>query len=258
MFLTRIPCPSWAEYSEEHLNRSSCFAPIVGWIVGVLAALVLYCAALLFPLSVAVILSMAFTVWITGALHEDGFADFCDGFGGQRDARQTLEIMKDPRCGVYGVTGIALLLLLKFTLLYEMGSMIVRDGTHDVALFLGATLVAAHSLSRFASVSFIYTDEYARREGSSKSGSVASKMTDREFVFAAICGLLPLALFVALGWPIVLVAVLPMLLARYALGRMFLGRLGGYTGDCLGGVQQVTEVVFYLVVCSCVYLERVA
>jgi adenosylcobinamide-GDP ribazoletransferase len=36
------------------------------------------------------------------------------------------------------------------------------------------------------------------------------------------------------------------LAATFFLARMFRRRIGGYTGDCLGAVQQLSEVVIYL------------
>ena len=75
MFFTRIPCARWAGSSEDHLNRASRYFPLVGIIVGLVAASAYLAAKLVFPQEVAVLASMAATLWLTGAFHEDGLAD---------------------------------------------------------------------------------------------------------------------------------------------------------------------------------------
>lgn len=265
-FFTRLPVPTGIEYSEDRLRGASNFAPLIGWIVGTIAALTYLVTAMVLPSSIAVLASMITTIWVTGALHEDGFADFCDGFGGGQDARQTLSIMNDSRIGAFGAIGIGLLLLLKFTALAEVAALVevqTRSGSpgssyrHGLVelnsvMFVGATMIVGHTMSRFLSVSFMYTHDYVRPDEDAKAKRMSSKMTVTGLGFAAFFGVLPLALFWALGNPYVLLAVIPVFIIRPAFGRLFTRRLGGYTGDCLGAVQQVTEVVFYVSVCAVV------
>jgi adenosylcobinamide-GDP ribazoletransferase len=232
MFFTRIPCPKWVEYSEEYLNKANMYFPLMGWIVGGFSAAIFWLSALLFPVSVSVIFSMIASILITGAFHEDGFADVCDGFGGGWTKMKILEIMKDSRVGSYGVIGMILMLGTKFAALYQLDAHIIP-----------AVLIAGHSLSRFASGTIIYTNSYVKENEDSKAKPVAKKMTAGELIISVVFGLLPLVL---LGNYLFAIAVIPVFLARWYLTHYFVKWIGGYTGDCLGAAQQVTEVVFYL------------
>ncbi len=252
-FFTRLPGPSWVDHGAAHRRRAPCCAPLVGWIVGALGALVFAGADLMWPLSVAVLASTAATVWVTGALHEDGLADFCDGVGGGRDREHALAIMKDSRLGTFGALALVLALLLKLATLHEIAAL-ARAATAGDALatgagLVGATLLAGHALSRFAAVSVMRTHAYVGAGPGSKSTAVVDRMSVGGLLFAGACGLLPLAWYLMLGRPALALAAVPALLGRIVLGRWLAGRFGGYTGDCLGAVQQATELLFYLAVC---------
>lgn len=231
-FFTRLPAPSWVGFSDEMQQKAARYFPWVGLVVGVIGASVFALAAALWSAPIAVLLSMIATVVATGAFHEDGLADVCDGFGGGWTRERVLEIMKDSRLGTFGAVGIGLMLALKFFALLELA-----------LAQIPLALVAGHSASRFMAVTLIYTHTYARRDASSKSGGVAAGMSGGELAIAAVGGALPLLL----GDARFMVALLPMWGARWLLGRWYVRVLGGYTGDCLGAVQQVTEVIFYLV-----------
>lgn len=244
-FFTRLPVPAWVGYDAEWLAAAPRYLPLVGLLVGLVGATVTEVATLVMHGWVAIVPGMIATVWLTGALHEDGFADACDGFGGGWDRAQVLAIMKDSRIGSYGVVGLVLLLLLKYQVLQAVDS--------DVALFDGAAtegipipvllpvLLAAHGVSRLAVVGVMASLDYARTEDS-RSMPLAGRPGPVALVFAALCGLVPC---VWLPWPRAGVALLLVVLATALARRYFRRRIGGYTGDCLGAVQQVTEVVFY-------------
>jgi adenosylcobinamide-GDP ribazoletransferase len=86
-----VPVPAWVGHSQDQLNHAARYFPLVGVLVGLIAAAVRrLLAALVLPVSVAVVLGMAASVLATGAFHEDGFADACDGFGGGWDKAQVL------------------------------------------------------------------------------------------------------------------------------------------------------------------------
>ncbi|MBC8112671.1 MAG: adenosylcobinamide-GDP ribazoletransferase [Verrucomicrobia bacterium] len=238
MFFTRIPCPAWVNHSEEILNKSSKYFPVVGWIVGALSALVAFGSLYLFPVPVAIVLSMIASIFITGAFHEDGFADVCDGFGGGWTKEQILTIMKDSRLGTYGVTGLFLVLLAKFLLLTEIARINLCR--------LEASLEAAHAASRFIAVTFIQTHTYVQDPDKSKSKPIASrKLGTPEILFSAFTAIIPLFLFKE--WLFFMAFPLAFLTKLY-LGSYFKKRIGGYTGDCLGATQQVSELVFYMAI----------
>jgi len=232
MFFTRLPSPTWLDYSEDYLNQSTKYFPLIGWIVGSSAALFFFLSALIFPISIAIILSMATSIIITGAFHEDGFADVCDGFGGGWTKAQILAIMKDSRLGTYGVTGITLILLLKFSALQAIPAEMVP-----------IILIAGHSLSRFATSTIIFTHDYVRDNDNSKVKPVAKQLSRQGLIIAGIFGIAPLLLLPSYYC---LLAIIPVFLTTIYLAHFFTKKIGGYTGDCLGAIQQMTEIVFYL------------
>lgn len=234
-FFTRIPVPAWVPWSMERLNHSARFFPLVGWIVGSIGAASLLLFALVLPPAIAVLLSMAVTIRLTGAFHEDGWADTCDGFGGGWDKTQTLAIMKDSRNGTYGTVGLVLMLLAKAGALLTLAEQGV--------LVAAAALLVAHPLSRLASTSLIHTMEYVREDELSKAKPLARKLAGHELALAALFGLLPLLL---LPPQRALLACLLVALGTLLAARAFRRKLGGYTGDCLGAAQQVTELACYL------------
>lgn len=205
---------------------------MVGIIVGLISALAYWLFQLAFPIEIALIFSMIASILTTGAFHEDGFADVCDGFGGGWTKEKILLIMKDSRLGTFGVIGIGLILLLKWSTLkyFPLNTLLV-------------TLISGHAISRLNAVSLIFTDQYARDDDTGKSKPLATKMSTGELIFAIIVGLAPLALFANVY---VLLTLLPLLFIRWYFSGYFKKWIGGYTGDCLGAVQQVSEIVFYL------------
>ncbi len=187
-------------------------------------------------MTVAVVLSVIAGIWITGAFHEDGFADVCDAFGGGWTKESVLGIMKDSRIGAYGTIGVVSIVLLKLFALME----IARIDTWLAVV----TIVNAHASSRFIASTFVDTHEYTQDLDKSKSKPLAKKqLSGYEVSYSFLFALLPLFLFG--NWYGFL--AFPMAyMAKIYLGYYFNKRIGGYTGDCLGATQQVAEVVFYL------------
>lgn len=229
-FFTRLPVPAWVGHRQDQLDRSTRYFPLVGWIVGGIGAAVTWLTSLVLPLSLAVLLGMATTLLVTGAFHEDGFADSCDGFGGGWSKAQILTIMKDSRIGSYGAIGMCVLLLLKWNALISLG----------VALL--PALVAGHAISRTAATSLIFTLDYVRDENG-KSKPLAVHMRRGEFAAACLFGVLPLVLLPLHQAVQGLIAVI---VAAWLMRRYTSRRIGGYTGDVLGATQQLCEVAFYL------------
>ncbi|NOT85122.1 MAG: adenosylcobinamide-GDP ribazoletransferase [Methylococcaceae bacterium] len=226
-FYTRVPSPSVQDYQD--LPKATVFLPLIGWLVGGVAALIFILADLLWSQATAVILAFIAGIFLTGAFHEDGFADVCDGFGGGYTQQRILEIMKDSAIGVYGCLGLVLIFLLKFNLLNDAQASAVP-----------LMLLVGHSLSRLSPLLLMHHYEYARADHS-KAAAAVYKPTPSELTLATTIAVLPLVLLPKLCW----LAVLPVLVVNAFLGRYFYRHIGGYTGDCLGASQQVAEVVFY-------------
>jgi adenosylcobinamide-GDP ribazoletransferase len=220
------------------LNQSARHFPAVGLCVGAVAAAVLWVGHALWTPAVAAGLSMVATVLLTGGFHEDGFADTCDGLGGNVSRERALEIMKDSRIGAYGAMGLVLMLGLKAATLAAL----------PLAWALPA-LLFAHTASRSAAVVLIRVLPYAGDVDHAKAKPLAQRVS-------AIGGV------VAIGWALAVAAVLwawqpplgPALLVSGALvflgaaswARLLKRRLGGTTGDTLGAAQQITELLVFL------------
>ena len=230
-FLTRIPVPRWTGYSTRQLQDSSRYFPLVGTVVGLACGLIYVGAHHFFGANIAILLSMASGVLLTGGFHEDGLADSCDAFGGGYTAPAVLEIMKDSRVGSFGVLGLVFALALKFVCLQAVPM------SHFLLL-----VVAAHSMSRFAAVSVMYSLNYVQDPSSSKIRPIAQGIDLRSLAVAAALTLVPL---LPLGRSAV-AAVAAALALRWLAVPYFRARIGGYTGDCLGAVQQLSELAFYL------------
>jgi adenosylcobinamide-GDP ribazoletransferase len=235
-FFTRLPIPRWVGFDPQWLSRATRYLPAVGLLIAILCASVYAILVYCLPKSVAILLSTAAGIYFTGALHEDGFADVCDGFGGGSQPKRVLEIMRDSRLGTFGVLGLVLLLAVK---LVALTSLPVEK--------VAPALLVAHSLSRGCAAALIWGMKYVREEGKAKP--MVQEMTSIEFVVSTLTALCPLMLCGMLGWlpwSALLLASGLTLVAVMFLVRLFKRRLGGYTGDCLGAVQQLSEVTIYI------------
>ena len=232
MFYTRIPVPPTIKYSDEMLNKATRYFPFVGLIIGGITALIYYGLSFVFPVALAIVFSIAAGILFSGAFHEDGFADVCDGFGGGWTKQERLSIMKDSRIGTYGTVGLILILLTKFICLNELP---VKT--------LPLIMIAAHSFSRFVPVITIFFGKYAREDLTSKVKPIGNKIGVGGFIFSFIVGILPLFLFK--NWLFILATIIPLIIG-FAFMPYFNKRIGGYTGDCLGAIQQVCEICVYI------------
>lgn len=230
-YFTRLPLPT-APPAEDALRIAVTYWPLMGWLVGGMAGLVWWLALRLWPPSVASGLSLAATLLLTGAIHEDGLADVCDGFGGGRSRDAVLAIMKDSRVGVFGVVGLVMVLGLKWETIAVLPISIVP-----------ALLVAGHSISRSASATLMATQRYVRPGNEpAKARALSIHLGGWRLLAVIAFGLAPLTILPwRYGWSLVAVALI-----RSSVGRWFHARIGGYTGDCLGAMQQVCELGFYL------------
>jgi adenosylcobinamide-GDP ribazoletransferase len=234
-WFTRVPVPRDLPWSPQHFAASARYYPLVGALVGLVGALVLAISADWLPLWPALLLSLAATVLMTGAFHEDGLADSADGLGGGSSPTRVLEIMKDSRIGSYGTLALLLVVLLKLSAL--AGLFELRPALASVAL------VAGHALSRLFPSWLLRLLPYARQAGGGKAPGTAPPPSRGALWFATACALLPLLGLNARG---ALAGLAASSLAALWLARVMQRRLGGYTGDLLGAVQQVSEVAFLL------------
>jgi adenosylcobinamide-GDP ribazoletransferase len=228
-FFTRLPVAGWVKYSDEAQQQSQRYFGLVGWCLGLLLVGVYWAMTHVVEPEVAVFIVMVASLLLTGVFHEDGLADMADGFGGGITIEQKLTIMKDSRLGTYGTVALIMALLGKYVLLLAQPDVIVA-------------LLVAYPLSRVVAISFIFDMRYVSDSGSSKSQSIVAN----EHSSLAVLLLSGVATFLLLPLTVVGWLILVLLVFRVIFKRLLLKHLNGFTGDCLGGGQQICELLIYL------------
>ncbi|MGL4227901.1 MAG: adenosylcobinamide-GDP ribazoletransferase [Tannerellaceae bacterium] len=232
LFFSRIPVPRNLEFSEEIQTKAFRYFPLVGIIVGGIGVAAFEVADLFFSRIIATILMIIVMLLTTGCLHEDGLADFFDGFGGGTSKERILAIMKDSHIGTYGVIALIMLFVLKVALLSHIYN---RDFIY--------VIIAAQAFSRLSPMLLINTSQYARTEPS-KGQFTRNKIDLTTLIVGLLFGLLPLIFFNA--WFIVSILTVTTLFF-FCYRRYLHKKIDGFTGDTLGALQQFGELLFYLV-----------
>jgi len=230
ILFTRLPFCRVKEVPSECFKHVVPYWPWVGWLTGSAMAMVLALGSLVMPVSLAWIWAIVTRLLITGALHEDGLADFFDGFGGGTTRERTLAIMKDSHIGTYGVIG----LIIYFLLMLEL--------RHLPVSMLCTLILCGDCWGKLCASQLINFLPYARKEEDSKAKVIYNRMSSKELFICIMGGtlplwLLPLSLWGALVAPCLVLAFLILLMKR---------RLQGYTGDCCGATFLMCEMAFYL------------
>jgi len=234
VFLTRIPVGNLYVFRAEELARSTVYFPVVGLLIGSLAGALLFFAQSVFPSIVAVLLCMLATVWVTGALHEDGLADAADGLAGGSTPAQRLAIMKGSAIGVYGAAALWFSLTTKLLLL---GSLLERGTTVAIC-----ALIVANGMGRAGTVALLFACPYAR-EGESKASPFAHQVTPGELVISLLPPVFSAFLFLGRD---ALACICGAGATVWATAVFYRRMIGGITGDCLGATNQLIELVCYL------------
>ncbi len=273
MFFTRLPWWRLWSVPKEAFEHVVDWWPLMGWLTGGVMALTFCLASLLgFSPAVAALLAIAARLLLTGALHEDGLADFCDGFGGGVTRERTLLIMKDSHIGTYGVLGLILYFALLWTSLTEIGLwetlFLPEEGSQDWqwtsnyilpfpgrgwvwAFLFPSSLILLFDVAAKCAASMITGQlPYARTEETAKNQVVYAGRSPRQWVSHALrCTLalaLPIFLVCLSGVPQVLLLLPVAFVVEFLLVRWMRRRLGGYTGDCCGALFLLCELSLYL------------
>jgi adenosylcobinamide-GDP ribazoletransferase len=232
-FLTRLPLPRHAPLGGGAVGQSVWAFPLAGFVVGLIGALVYALAHRLgLPPWPAAALAIAATLGVTGCLHEDGLADTADGFGGGDTTERKLDIMRDSRIGTYGVCALAVSLLLRTGAVAS----IAEPG------MVAAALIAAHAAARATTPVVMFFVPPARRDGLSFA---AGQPSAARVAIAAVLAVVILGL--CLGPVLAVVAVIALAIAIALMAGLSERQIGGQTGDVLGAVEQISEIVILLV-----------
>lgn len=236
IFFTRLPFWRLREVPTECFKHVVPYWPLVGWLTGGVTAAVLWCCGQVMPMATAWLIALVSRLLITGCLHEDGLADFLDGFGGGTSRERILTIMKDSHIGTYGVIG----LIIYFLLLFQLSTLPLQ--------LLCALVVCGDSWSKCVASQLINLLPYARKEEESKARVVYRRMSLSEEMTALMGGVLPWLGMMTTRccpvafWPALLAPLIPFGLLTLLMKR----RIQGYTGDCCGALFLLCELSFYL------------
>lgn len=230
MFLTRLPVPVGISHVEGRLARSAQYFPLIGVLVGVIAGGVFLLVAQVLPTYLAACLAVISGIIVTGALHEDGLADCADGLWGGTTRDRALEIMRDSRVGTYGacalIGSIGLRVMALFELQPEQGLI---------------AMIIAHAVSRAMIPPVLVSGRHARTRG--LASSVASGVSYPSAAMAVIIAFL----IALLAGPVAAMAVFAAaVLSSGVMLAILIRKLGGYTGDGLGAIQQCAEIAILL------------
>ncbi|MCM1311902.1 MAG: adenosylcobinamide-GDP ribazoletransferase [Bacteroides sp.] len=241
IFFTRLPFWRIANVPKEYYERVVPLWSMTGWLTGSVMAATFCIATYFFPTNVCIIMAIISRLLITGALHEDGFADFCDGFGGGTSRERVLEIMKDSHIGSYGVIGLAVYYILIFSLISNLPESIIPHA-----------FITADTYSKYLCSHIINVLPYARKESEAKNKLVYHRMTVCDILISTFFGLLSFIFFIHSTSLIIPMAASALIILM--LFRMMKHRIKGYTGDCCGAAFIITETVFYIaLVAACQY-----
>ncbi|MBR3304005.1 MAG: adenosylcobinamide-GDP ribazoletransferase [Bacteroidales bacterium] len=242
IFFTRLPLWRISTPPKKAFESVVEFWPLTGWLTGAVMGGIIYMLAPYNQL-MAVTVAIAARMLLTGALHEDGLADFFDGFGGGCNRTRILEIMKDSHIGTYGVLSLILYCL----------AVVISVGTIDYRI--AAPLVAfADPFAKMVASHIIFLP-YARAEQEAKSKTLYRPMSFVRYIFMVVQGLLPLGLFILYisylanmegavileNWLNVLLIICPLATAAF-LTMLINKKIRGYTGDCCGALFLLTEL----------------
>ena len=238
ILFTRLPLWRIVRVDKKQYAEILLYWPIVGFLTGATTWGTLYLASWVMPLLPACVIAVIARLLLTGALHEDGLADFFDGFGGGHDKAGILRIMKDSHIGSYGTIGLILYFILYVSLLSSFYS-----------LALPGVIIGADVLSKLCTAVMINTLPYARTEEESKVKVLYRKLRLCDFVLVALPCLTALWL---MATPFL--ALIPTLLILTGLRWYFKRKIGGYTGDCCGASVLLIEQVFYITIVALLFV----
>lgn len=231
VFFTRLPLPV-LDFGDRKLADAIWSAPIAGAVVAVIGAAAFTLATSLGVTSgPAAALALAAMMLTTGSLHEDGFSDVADGFGGGRTPERKLEIMHDSRIGAYGASALGLSILIRWSALAEFSS----GWTALLAL------IAAHAASRGLLGAFLHWLPSATAEGLSARVGTVSLGTAQAGIILGAVALLMLGLAGAIATTVLLALIF------FCFRKLCLSQIGGHTGDAAGALQQLCEIAVLIV-----------
>lgn len=227
-FLTILPLPRSLKQGPQMLAGSQVHFPMVGIIIGIIVSTVDTYLQSVLPLYTRSVMVVMLLALITGGLHLDGLADTADGLFSSRDREKALDIMRDSRLGAMGALTLILTLSLKVASLTEVPADLRQT-----------VIILAPTAGRTAITCILTFMPYARSEG----GLVSLFTTKRSF-WHAIWGvglLITVAALLSKTKGFITCSV--SLCVAWVFASWIKAKLGGFTGDTLGALSEITETV---------------
>lgn len=236
ILFTRLPVWRWVDVPKESYDKAVVYWPLVGWLTGGLCALIIALCPPYWDANVVVTVALLARVLLTGALHEDGLADFCDGFGGGHDKDRILAIMKDSHIGTYGVIGLILYYLLAVQALSAMPAWVAAP-----------VIFACDPFAKLCASQLTNILPYARPEGA-KNRISYTRMDAAQIALQLVTGSVPLLYLMYKADPLIGLSAIAPIAVCSLLILLMRKRIGGYTGDCCGATFLICELSMLLAV----------
>ncbi len=231
-FLTRIPVPVKVNYDDRTFAAGSVFAPLIGLLIGLISVGIYLLSGMMGKLPLAIFLAVAAEIAVTGGLHLDGLADTFDGLFSYRDRERSLAIMKDSRLGTSGAIGLILVLVMKYIILMSLPEK-----------YLVACIAAMPVLSRMTISWSAGLSPYARKGEKGMAAGLVERTGPVEIIISTILAFI-------VGLLLLRLAAVPLVMIVIAFTLVMVlyvkSRIGGITGDVIGAIIELSEVMFLL------------
>lgn len=231
-FLTIIPLPVKLDVDQKDFGKGLVFAPAVGSILGGIMAGCFYASGLVFPVYVSAVLTMVIYIILTGGLHLDGLGDTFDGLFSNRSKERILEILRDSRVGTNAVLAVVSVLLIDIAVISALSN----------TLFPIKVILLMPVAGRIGSLIGSGVSTYARSgEGLGKSFidyCGVEEVIAGGFIYIAV-------FFLVAGQMGLILSIFPIITA-YILIKFFCSKIGGATGDILGAVCELNQMLFII------------
>ena len=234
LVLTRVPVNGLLKDLEKvEIYRGQWAYPLVGTLIGFFIFLVIQILeAVGMPQNAAIIIALSIGIFLTGALHEDGLADFFDSLGG-RDYESRQKILRDSNVGTFGVLALASNFLLRYTLISQLET--------DFAMFTG--LLASYAIGRYSILIIYNYCEVAKQSGLTKE---LRKLSLRTLI---LCGLFSIVWVIPAGVGATIMLLMLGLALVYLLTKVVVPFSKGISGDLLGLSVQLFELLTLSIIC---------
>ena len=234
-FYTRVPIPRAVPLPDD-FAAAQWAAPLAGLLAGGIGGTFLWLGHLVgLPAELAAALSLASMLLATGCFHEDGLGDVCDGFGGGNTAERKLEIMRDSRIGTFGMCGLTLSLLARWSAITALATVSISSAI--------LAILAAHMAARAPMALFMHVVPAARTTG------LSAKLGDAKAWPALLSLGIGLVSLLVLGPSAAIAAMACLAIWFMALRALCLRQIGGHTGDVLGTLEQGGEIIILFIAC---------